>query len=151
MTGIAVRRIGAEEAGRAAPSFDRYRQFYGQAPDLVAAERFLSARLASGESTVFLAEDGQAVLGFAQVYPSFSSVRAAPLAILNDLYVEEGARRRGVGHALIGAVEAHARETGVLRLTLSTARDNRTAQRLYGGLGWEPDDQFLTFNRKLED
>ncbi|HLM54068.1 MAG TPA: GNAT family N-acetyltransferase [Pseudoxanthomonas sp.] len=133
---IAVGRASPADTGRLAPLFDRYRVFYGQPSDPVRARAFLDERLRRGESVVLLAElDGQA-LGFTQLFPSFSSVFTARTWILNDLYVEAAARRRGVGAALLGAAAGFARDTGALRLELETGHDNQAAQALYRRLGW---------------
>ena len=53
-----------------APLFDGYRQFYGRAADVAAAESFLRARFEHGESIVFLAHDDAAPVGFTQLYPA---------------------------------------------------------------------------------
>ena len=45
------------------------------------------------------------------------------------------------------AAQAHAREAGVARLQLETARTNTRAQALYESLGWQRDDVYLTYTR----
>jgi hypothetical protein len=56
----------------------------------------LFERFTHNRSVVFLAEgtSGEG-LGFAQLYPSYSSVSMAAVFILNDLYVAQQARRTG--------------------------------------------------------
>jgi ribosomal protein S18 acetylase RimI-like enzyme len=147
-----VRQAESADVARVAPLFDGYRQFYGQPSEPRTAEAFLTERVTDGQSIVFLAEEENgSVLGFAQLYPGFSSVRAEPTFVLNDLFVEEQARGRGVARQLVEAVEAHARSCGVSNLSLSTARDNHPAQQLYRNIGWQQDSRFLTFTRSLED
>ena len=51
------------------------------------------AEIVLGDWTATLALDGEAALGFTQLYPSFSSVRMRPIWVLNDLFVAEGGRR----------------------------------------------------------
>ncbi len=53
---------------------------------------------------------------------------------LQDLYVSETARGRGVGRALIEAVEQAAREKGASRVHWLTKEDNHTARALYDKL-----------------
>src|SRR5262249_48195985 len=113
-------RITAEQIEWVAPLFDAYRQFYGQPPDLENGRRFLAERLARGESVIFAIVDDGRALGFTQLYPSFSSVSMRPIWILNDLFVAEGARRRGVGIQLLRVAREHAMRTGAARLILST-------------------------------
>ena len=87
---------------------------------------------------IFLAEVGGKVVGFTQLYPSFSSVRAGRAFVLNDLYVDIAARRLGVARALLQAAADFARADGAIRLELETDPDNRSAQALYRHMGWEP-------------
>ena len=152
MTTPTIRRATAADADVAlvAPLFDAYRQFYGQPSDAALARRFVHARLAADESTVFvaLAPDGRA-LGFVQLYPSFSSVSAARIWVLNDLFVASDARGLGVGHALLDAARAHAESTGARRVVLSTALTNVGAQRLYERVGYVRDDAFLHYALEL--
>lgn len=118
--------------------FDAYRVFYGRTSDPATARQFLDARLHGGESTIFIARDAatRVALGFTQLYPSFSSVSARRIWILNDLFVAPGARRRGVAHALMASARTFAAADGAIRLVLETAEDNHTAQALYASLGW---------------
>ena len=139
---VNVIRAGVEQVAVAAPLFDNYRQFYGQRPDLPGAAAFLTERLSRGESVLFLALDGEAALGFVQLYPSFSSVRMRPVWVLNDLFVAGAARRRGVARLLMDAALGLARSTGAARLALSTAKDNAAARSLYLSLGYRIDEAF---------
>lgn len=54
--------------------FEAYRAFYNQVPS-EAARQFLHERIASGESTAFVMKDGGMSIGFAQLYPVFSSLQ----------------------------------------------------------------------------
>lgn len=139
---VTIIRAEADAVALAAPLFDRYRQFYGQAADLAGAAAFLAERLGRGESVVYLALDGAAAVGFVQLYPSFSSVRLRPIWVLNDLFVAESARRQGVARRLLDAARDLARSTGAARLTLSTAKDNAAARSLYLSLGYRVDEAF---------
>lgn len=134
-----VRRATLQDAGTIAPLFDRYRQFYEQTPDPALAQSFVRERIERDESAIFLAESGHGqALGFTQLFPSFSSVDASRIWVLNDLYVLPEARRRGVARALIEAAAEFGHRTGAARLELETDHDNRTAQALYRHLGWTP-------------
>ena len=150
---VAVHRAGLDDLGDLVPLFSDYRVFYGQPRDPETARQFLHARLSRGESTVFLARpDGIAhasPLGFVQLYPMFSSVRAAKLYVLNDLYVAEHARRRGVALALLSAAAELGQREGAIRLELETAHDNHGAQALYRGHGWRDYDGTQRFHLPL--
>ena len=119
--------------------FDGYRQFYGQPSDLPRARDWLRSRLRVGESVVLVAKRGEKTVGFAQLYPMFSSVRTARTWILNDLFVDSAARRGGVARALLDAAAAFAREDGAAGISLETTRDNDAARALYRAAGWNED------------
>ena len=141
---MTVFQADASHLDELAVLFDQYRQFYRQPSDLDAARRFLTARMDAGESVVFAAElpEREGLVGFTQLYPFFSSVRMRRVWVLNDLYVSEAARRRGVGRALMGAAHAFAASTGAASVELATERGNVTAQALYDDLGYERDDTY---------
>lgn len=131
--------------------FDAYRQFYEQAPNRWAAMDFMSERLRRADSVLLLAEDEQdKALGFCQLYPSFCSIEAKPMFILSDLFVKKEARRSGAGRALLRAAEQHSAQTGRVKMELTTARTNRTAQAAYESLGWQLDEVFLGYWKRVE-
>ena len=127
--------------------FDEYRQFYKLPTDIEKAGSYLRERLAAGDSVVLVAE-GEAgrLTGFTQLYPTWCSLLAGPVYVLYDLYVAPCARQQGVGRALLEAAAERGRRDGKLRMTLSTARTNLTAQSLYEALGWVRDDEFHVYN-----
>jgi ribosomal protein S18 acetylase RimI-like enzyme len=146
-----VHRAFAADLRTVAELFDAYRQFYGQPADYRLAEEFLRDRLANNESVIFLASDSTSKtgLGFVQLYPSFSSVAARGIWILNDLFVASAARQQGVGRALLDAGQEHARGTGAKRLVLSTAITNHAARALYESYGFQQEDKFLGYKLEL--
>lgn len=141
-----IRHAGVDDLDTLAPLFDGYRQFYGQTPDVARARTFLAERMANHESQILLAlDDTGAGLGFTQLYPLFSSVRAVRTYLLNDLFVATVARRHGVAKVLLTAAVEHARSLGAASLSLSTALDNAPAQALYESLGWRCDQGFCEY------
>lgn len=88
-------------------------------------------------SLVFLAfDEGQAV-GIAVCFVGFSTFQARPLVNIHDLAVVPDYRGRGIGRALLGAVESHAVENGCCKLTLEVQDDNRRARGLYEKFGFK--------------
>jgi len=59
--------------------------------------------------------------------------------------VSKTARRRGVGRELMEAARAHSVATGSKGLLLSTQINNKAAQKLYEGLGYERDNHFYSY------
>ena len=130
--------------------FDGYRQFYQLPPDLEKSTAYLRARLAAGDSVVLVAVDeSDQLLGFTQLYPTWCSLLAGPVYVLYDLYVAPAARQHGVGRALLEAAAERGRREGKLRMTLSTAKTNLSAQSLYASLGWERDGEFHVYNLSM--
>ena len=111
-----IQRISSVERHLVAGLFNRYRMFYQQPSDEALADRFLQQRLENDESVIFAAveQNGETkkAVGFTQLYPNFSSVRATRNWILNDLYVEESQRGKGVGEKLIRRAMNFARSEG---------------------------------------
>lgn len=144
-------RATTADAGRIAPLFAAYREFYKQTGDAPACEIFLNERLFRGESVVFIAEDAtRSALGFAQLYPTFTSVGLARVWHLNDLYVREASRRLGVGRALVQHCLGFARRDGAARLTLETQGTNAPARALYDKLGFTLGSEFVKYAVKFE-
>lgn len=144
-----IKRINIDEADHVIELFDQYRVFYKQPSDIVLASAFIRERLANNESVIFVAfDDAGTAIGFTQLYPKYSSARAVKNWILNDLYVEPGHRKQGVGEKLIKAAMDHGIQTGSKFIQLETAKDNYTAQSLYKAIGFieqGPDEEFLLF------
>jgi GNAT superfamily N-acetyltransferase len=134
---IAISKATLSDLDSLVPLFDAYRQFYQQVSNPDGARAFLAARLEREESVVFLAFDEGRAVGFTQLYPQFSSVGMDRNWLLNDLYVDESARKRGVASGLLEAARAWGGETGARWLVLETAVDNYAAQALYEKAGWQ--------------
>ncbi|WP_343764077.1 GNAT family N-acetyltransferase [Gangjinia marincola] len=123
-----------------APLFDQYRVFYKQSSHLEAARDFLEKRFQKNDSVVFMAEDGDQIVGFTQLYSSFSSVSLQRQYILNDLFVAETHRNQGIATALLEKAKEFCRLQKAKGLALETDHNN-PAQYLYEKLGWKKDDR----------
>ena len=145
-----IRQASVADIGTLVALFDAYRVFYGKPSDLALARAFLLERFQHNQSGIFLAlQDSGAAVGFTQLYPSFSSVSAARSFILNDLFVVPEARRAGVAAQLLGAAADYGRAVGAIRLSLSTAVSNESAQALYVSEGWVLDAEFHAYSLSL--
>lgn len=139
-----VRKATAADIDSIAQLFDAYRMFYKQTSDLEAARNFIAKRFLLNESIIFIAEDyaGNAV-GFTQLYPIFSSVSMRRTLLLNDLYVDEKSRGKGIATTLMNAAAAYAKEKKCKWLLLQTGADNTNAQALYEKNGWKKCSDFF--------
>ncbi|MGE8500280.1 MAG: N-acetyltransferase family protein [Pseudomonas sp.] len=129
------------------PLFVRYREFYGELPFPDSSRKFLETRLKRKESVIYLAlaDDEDKLLGFCQLYPSFSSLSLKRVWILNDIYVAEDARRQLVADHLLQTAKKMARETNAVRMRVATSRDNEVAHKVYESIGFVEDSQFKNY------
>lgn len=141
-----IHRAYLNDVEKVADLFDQYRQFYQQPSDVSVAKAFLTERIAAHESVIFLAKsDHDEALGFVQLYPCFSSISAKRSWILNDLFVVDSMRGKGIGKALLNEAKLLAQQSGAQGLTLQTHVSNLEAQRLYESLGYVKETQFCSY------
>lgn len=141
---MTIRQATSEDLDGLAVLFNGYRVFYKQESDLAGAKKFISDRLNQQESVVFLAENAEKeLMGFTQLYPSFSSVGMKKIWILNDLYVSADHRRKGIATSIMNHAKDYCIRSGRARLVLETGYDNTQAQQLYEGLGYSRDDIYV--------
>lgn len=143
---IVIERATNQDIGQVAELFNDYRVFYGCDNQLNLAKQFIAERISQQQSVVFYAKDESGeMVGFTQLYPSFSSVSMASIWILNDLFVANLARQSGVGRALMMRAKDHAIETKTKGLALETAVTNDNAQALYESLGYEKQSGYFSY------
>lgn len=149
---MTIRRIKISDSDLVVDLFDRYRMFYQQPSDPVLAGNYIRARLDHNESVIFVALVEGTPVGFTQLYPYYSSIRAAKNWILNDLYVDRVYRKQKIGEALMQTAMDFAGQEGAAFMELETAPDNLVAQGLYEKLGFikqQPIHDFYTYRIML--
>jgi GNAT superfamily N-acetyltransferase len=134
---LQIKRAIESDIWAIVPLFDAYRVFYKKDSDIVAATKFLTDRIQKDESVIYIAETEGVAVGFCQLYPIFSSANLKRTWLLNDLYVAESARGKGVATALLQAAKAFGWDTEAKWLLLQTGADNKTAQSVYEKNGWQ--------------
>ncbi len=144
-----VKRIEVEQLNQFVELFASYREFYGQQTDGTAELAFIRERLDKGDSVIFVANipDGETkqMIGFVQLYPSFSSVSMKRVWILNDLFVKKEFRGMGVGKALIEQSIRFSSKSESKGITLCTAIDNYPAQELYEKMNFKKNQSFIYY------
>jgi len=104
------------------------------APDV--RERVVPMLREHPTSLVLLAFVDDELVGVAVCFFGMSSFRARPLLNIHDLAVLPRCQGKGVGQALLEAVEGHARRKGCCKLTLEVLDDNTRARGLYRRFGF---------------
>ena len=141
---LEIAPISTEEFEELLPLIAAYQRFYEvEEIDEERNRTFFRRFLAPSEDGLLLGARHEGRLaGYACLYWHYSSLEAVESVLMNDLYVVEEARGKGVGRALIEATAEVARERGVPFVEWSTAPDNQTAQRLYDSTGAERSEWF---------
>lgn len=121
--------------------FEEYREFCGFERSKNETKDFLKKLIRNEESIIFVAVDSEtdSIMGFVNLFPSYSSLALQRLWILNDLGVSSNFRGRGVSKALIHMVQEFAKETNAIRIELKTGLTNTTAQSLYRRMNFTVD------------
>lgn len=136
------------------PLFIEFRECHGQ-PTLPDSSRaFLEARLKNKEAVIYLAlndEDDGVLLGFCQLFPSFSSLSLKRLWMLNGIYVANHARRQLVADRLLQAAKQMAIKTQSVRIRAAAPPASDSAQRLYESIGFIKDEQFDNYILPLDN
>jgi ribosomal protein S18 acetylase RimI-like enzyme len=111
---------------------------------------FFGTQLGRHEVVLLVAELDARVVGYAYATTEardWSRLLDAHGA-LHDVAVEAGARRRGVGRALVEAAVQALEARGAPRVVLMSATQNAAAQALFASLGFRPTMVELTRSRR---
>jgi ribosomal protein S18 acetylase RimI-like enzyme len=98
----------------------------------------LRALIGDDSVTVLIARDERSIIGTATVF--LYTTPAWAKALVEDVVVDEHARGRGVGEALVRSCVEVARRGGADMVELQSASHREAANRLYPRLGFERRD-----------
>jgi GNAT superfamily N-acetyltransferase len=141
MSDVTINRATPADAGDIAILIGEIEAYYGgdgAQGDVEAVYRALFGPQPA--ATVLLARDGDAILGLASYSLLWPAAGTDKSLFLKELYVREGARRRGVGAALMAHVHSAAAAAGCSRVEWHADEDNALALAFYAKLGVEPHD-----------
>jgi aminoglycoside 6'-N-acetyltransferase I len=105
-----------------------------------------------GELKTFDADGDDGLAGFAAVSLRRDHVNGcatSPVAFLEGIYVRPGHRRRGVGCALVAAVEQWGREQGCSEMGSDALLANEVSRHFHGGAGFEETERVVYFRKQL--
>ena len=91
---------------------------------------------ADSSSWVYVALEGERVVGLAAVHV-MPVLEDDPIARVTAIVVDEGARGRGIGRALLARLEERARAKGCDRIDLTSRYDREGAADFYRRMGFE--------------
>jgi GNAT superfamily N-acetyltransferase len=149
---VRIDLAGPEDLPELLPLMRGYCDFYEVAPAdealLAMARTLIADPEREGVQLIARGDDG-AALGFATVFWSWSTLAAARIGVMNDLFVRPEARGSGTAEALIAACAERCRERGAVSLEWQTAHDNRRAQAVYERVGGRRDERWLDYSLAL--
>lgn len=125
---------------------DEYRKFFdfGLSPNKT--KEFFQRLQEKNEAATFIAiSEKDEVMGFVNLYPSYSTLSLRKIWILNDLGVSSKFRRLGVARALIKKSIEFAKASDAIRIELKTGKTNLDAQKLYTEIGFKTDRDNLYY------
>ena len=134
--GIEIRPARTDEIEELLPLIRAYCEFYETEPDDEGLRVMFETLITEpSQGAVFIARDDGRAVGFATLDWKWSSLKAARLGYLEDLFVEPEARGRGIADALIQVCGDRCRELGMRAMQWLTAPDNHRAQKVYDRAG----------------
>jgi len=107
----------------------------------------IAARRAAGHEFL-VADDGGRVLGFA-TYAQFRGGNGYAHAMEHTIILGAASRGRGVGRALMVAIEAHARAAGAHRLVAGVSGENAAGVSFHEALGFRTLTRISEVGRKF--
>lgn len=96
-----------------------------------------------------LSEAGPTAVGFALFFPNYSTWEARPGIYIEDLFVVEEERGRGVGRALLAAVACLAQERDAARIELAVL-DWNPARGFYEAFGMSQQSEWLPYRMERD-
>ena len=133
-----IETVREEDLDELLPLVRAYCDFYAVAPPddkLLALSRALLADPEHGGLQLIARDREGRPVGFATVFWTWSTLSAARIGVMNDLYVTPNARGTGTAEALIAACRERCAERGARWLSWQTAKDNLRAQAVYERVG----------------
>jgi ribosomal protein S18 acetylase RimI-like enzyme len=148
-----IRKAAIQDLDQLTNLFDQYAVFYKKPSNYEKHYTYLKERLENNEATIFVASDEEnedKLIGFALIYVTFSSLALNKILILNDLFVDSSARKKGIGEKLILQTVELAKELGSNDIRLRTAKNNTVAQGLYHKMGFVREDYLYSYDLTVD-
>jgi GNAT superfamily N-acetyltransferase len=83
----------------------------------------------------YIAKCGDTYIGYFTYFYTYSTFLAQPTLYLEDIFVLQEFRRRGVGEEIFGFIKQVAKREGCGRIEFTVLKWNKTAQQFYRKIG----------------
>ncbi len=147
---MSYRIVSPSEAPALAELMRAYYAFDGHDFDEARVMRTLAEFLASPDHgrAWFIEQDG-AIAGYMVICFGYSLEFGGRDAFVDEIYLHEPFRGRGLGREALAFMMAEAKRLGIKALHLEVEEENAPAQRLYEALGFTGRDRFRLMSRPL--
>ncbi|MGL4964408.1 MAG: GNAT family N-acetyltransferase [Inquilinus sp.] len=144
MTDLTVRPLGAADVPMLLDMLRELATFAGDLAAMTAQRADLDEALAEVPPRFrgLIAEDGSGVVGYVSYTIDYSIWNGGDFIRVDDVYVRERVRGRGIGRQLMRAL-ADIGVSQAMRVRWEMASDNADARRLYVGIGAAPEDKTI--------
>ena len=146
-TDFEIRQAKEEDVPEILELIKALAEFENLSDEVVATEELLKKTLfgINSPAEVQIAYDKNKTLGFALYFRTFSTFLGRPGIYLEDLYVRESARGKGVGEALLRRLAQRTLAIGGGRLEWSVLNWNEVAIKFYQKMGAAPLEEWTTY------
>ena len=146
-TDFEIRQAEEEDVPEILELIKALAEFENLSDEVVATKELLKIKLfgINSPAEVQIAYDKNKTLGFALYFRTFSTFLGRPGIYLEDLYVRESARGKGVGEALLRRLARRTQEIRGGRLEWAVLNWNEPAIGFYQKMGAAPLDEWTTY------
>lgn len=128
---------GPDDLDRLLPMVAAYHAFEGLGGDDASRSAAVAPLLdGSPHGAVWLIGPRRAPVGYVAISFGWSIEMGGLDGVVDELFIRESVRGRGMGSEALGALVEELRQNGLKALHLEVAQDNDRAQRIYGRLGF---------------
>src|SRR5215467_2504639 len=148
MTTLKIRKAVESDIPSLLPLMRELAEFEKYSKDFVITEEVLREqgfRRSPPDFHCLIAEEGSALVGFLVYYFVPFTYRAKPNLIINELYIADPHRSRGIGRQLMKAVARQAQEAGCGMIKWWVAKWNERGMEFYQRLGAIIDSEWNEF------
>jgi aminoglycoside 6'-N-acetyltransferase I len=113
--------------------------------------RYFAGHVTNPADVLLAIDEAQRAVGFVElsIRPYAEGCYSGCVAYLEGWFVEEAARRSGIGRQLVTAAEAWARAQGCTEIASDAALDNAVSAAAHRSLGFEETGRIICYRKSL--
>lgn len=141
---ISVERVTEQQIDTVLPFIARYHAFEDvEQSDAIRRDAVRTLVTHEEFGGIWMINQNTRAIGYIALCKGFSIEFGGFDAFIDEFYIDERYRGKGVGRIVLESIPAIAHRLGIQALHLEVAKSNTPAKRLYSSLGFEARDKFL--------